>query len=90
MANEGRAKVEIVYTPYNVRTLVTLIVHCITCHHYLSSVGYVRLALLVWSAYVALSDYVLFAWLYSVSAALDAVDGLAARALNQCTLSSHW
>ena len=46
-------------------------------------IGYARVLSALAAFYVAFDDHVLFAWLYSISMGLDAVDGVAARAFKQ-------
>ena len=52
--------------------------------------GYIRLLLIVASWYVWDSAPVLFVVLYSTSALLDALDGIAARRLNQISGFGAW
>lgn len=49
-------------------------------------IGYARVLSALAAFYVAFDDHVLFAWLYSISMGLDAVDGVAARAFKQSML----
>lgn len=48
-------------------------------------IGYARIALSITSFYVAQDYPLLFLFLYTTSFVLDAADGMAARALNQCS-----
>ena len=48
--------------------------------------GYARIVLAIVSFYYMPRDYVIATWCYVISGLLDALDGHAARLLNQCKL----
>jgi len=47
-------------------------------------IGYGRVIAAIAAFFYTFSNYSAFLWLYTISYSLDALDGIAARKLNQC------
>jgi hypothetical protein len=50
-------------------------------------IGYGRIIAAIVAFIYAFSNHIVFLWLYAISYTLDALDGIAARKLNQCMSS---